>query len=220
MKNGFKLIDEVYFPSIIIDNITTLDAPSANGLVEMVNYVHLGDLQNSDLTIPVNTMHLRRDVPLTKIKSSSNSIFITLIRNPIDVAISRGLRKPEYKTMNKENSDIPVNEYLEKQAKRTMNHFRRLKIKQNDVGSLYIKFEDLISQPKDTLITVFTHIGQDITESEIDIILDKYEKNSDLTKNKNVSKKPVLTAEQKEILLTYLSETCNDLGYNIPDYIK
>ena len=220
MKNGFKLIDEVYFPPIIIDNITTLDAPSANGLVEMVNYVHLGDLQNSDLTIPINTMHLRQDVPLTKIKSSSNSIFITLIRNPIDVAISRGLRKSEYKTMNKENSDIPVNEYLEKQAKRTMNHFRRLKIKQNDVDSLYIKFEDLISQPKDTLKTVFTHIGQDITESEIDLILDKYEKNNDLTKNKNVSKKPELTAEQKEILLTFLSETCNDLGYNIPDYLK
>jgi len=220
MKDGFQLIDEVYFPPIIIENVESLDRGSSSPLIDMVNFVHLGDLKNSESTIPVNTMHLRRDVPLTIINSSSNSIFIKLIRNPIDVAISRGLRKDEYKTMNKENSDLEVNEYLEKQAKRTMNHFKRLSGKINDVGALYVRFEDLIKNPSSTLTAVFSHIGQELNESEIEDIIEKYQSATDLTKNKNVSKKPELTQEQKDILIEMLAETCADFEYEIPDYVK
>ena len=220
MREGFKLIDEVYFPPIIVDSIGSLDSESSNALIDMVNFVHLGDLKNSDFTIPVNTMHLRRDVPLTKINSSPGSIFINLIRNPIDVAVSRGLRKAEYKAMNKENSNIPENEYLEKQARHTMNHFRRLKGKLNDVGALCIRFEDLIQNPSNALKTVFSHIGQELEEDAIEDLIIKYQRAKDLTKNKNVSKKPELTQEQKDILIEMLAETCADFGYEIPDYAK
>ena len=219
MKAGFQLIDEVYFPPIIIENIESLDGSSSNALIDMVNFVHLGDLKNSETTIPVNTMHLRRDVPLTKIKSSSNSIFIKLIRNPIDVAISRGLRKDEYKTMNKENSGLEINEYLEKQAKRTLNHFKRLSGKMNDVGALYVRFEDLIKDPSNTLKEVFSHIGQELDHKEIEDIMERYQRAKDLTKNKNVSKKPELTNQQKTILVETLGEICEHMGYNVPDYV-
>ena len=220
MKDGFQLIDEVYFPPIIIENVESLDRGSSSPLIDMVNFVHLGDLKNSESTIPVNTMHLRRDVPLTIIKSSSNSIFIKLIRNPIDVAISRGLRKDEYKTMNKENSDLKVNEYLEKQAKRTMNHFKRLGGKINDVGALYVRFEDLLQDPNKTLKEVFSHIGREISDKEIADIIERYQNAKYLTKNKNVSKKPDLTQQQKKILVETLGELCENMGYKIPNYVK
>ena len=60
-------------------------------------------------------MHLRKDTPLVKLLGNSvNSKFIFLIRNPIDIAISRGLRKLDYKMQNKENSGLSDDEYLKK----------------------------------------------------------------------------------------------------------
>ena len=219
MKSGFQLIDEVYFPPIIIENIESLDSTTSSALIDMVNFVHLGDLENSESTIPVNTMHLRRDVPLTIIKSHSNSIFINLVRNPIDVAISRGLRKDDYKSMNKENSNLKVNEYLEKQARWTLSHFKRLSGKINDVGALYVRFEDLVKCPSNTLKEVFSHIGQKIDDIEIEDMIQRYQKAEDLTKNRNVSKKPELTQQQKKILIETLGEICENMGYKIPDYV-
>ena len=122
--------------------------------------------------------------------------------------------------MNKENSAIPENQYLEKQAKHTMNHFNRLGGKINDVGALYIRFENLIEKPKECLTKVFKHIGLDVDGEEIDNILEKYQSAKDIAKNKNTSQKPILSQEQKDILLKYLSETCEKLGYEIPDYAK
>ena len=113
------------------------------------------------------------------------------------MAISRGLRKDEYKAMNKENSGLETNEYLEKQARRTLNHFKRLSGKLNDVGALYVRFEDLVKDPSNTLKEVFAHIGQKIDDREIVDMIERYQKAKDLTKNKNVSKKPELTHQQK-----------------------
>ena len=114
MKKDFKLIDQVYFPPVITKNIG-IQISDSTGLIEMVNLVHLADLENQNL-IPVNTMHLRRDTPLRKLSENSvNSKFIFLIRNPIDIAISRGLRKLNYKMQNKENSELGDDEYLQKQ---------------------------------------------------------------------------------------------------------
>ena len=113
MKKGFTLIDEVYFPPIITNSIEQENINST-GLIEMVNLVHLANLDEHEL-IPINTMHLRKDTPLVKLlENSVNSKFIFLIRNPIDIAISRGLRKLDYKMQNKENVGLSDDEYLRK----------------------------------------------------------------------------------------------------------
>lgn len=219
MKNGFQLIDEVYFPQVITHNIEIQNSDSA-GLVEMVNLVHLADLDNQNL-IPVNTMHLRRDTPLKKLSENSvNSKFIFLIRNPFDIAISRGLRKLDYKMQNKENSELSDDEYLTKQAIFTRNHFRRLFLEENDVGAIIIRYEDLIDKPNKSLKDIFSYIGNELFDDEIDEILVKYNDAKDITKNENRKEKPPLTDTQKEILITELSETCLNLGYEIPPYVK
>lgn len=220
MKHNYKLIDEVYFPPIIIDKISNGDSISSKCLVEMVNFVHLGDIENQFL-VPVNTMHLRKDTPLSIIRdNSSNPFFINLIRNPIDIAISRGLRKLDYKLQNKENKHLEEDEYLEKQAFFTKNHFTRLHSNLNDVGSLTIRFEDLIRNPIDTLEQVFDHIKSPESKDVIETMIGKYESLKDITKNKNTLSKPVLTKKQKQILADNLAECCASLGYEIPDYAK
>jgi len=217
MKKDFKLIDEVYFPPIIIDSIE-LENINSTGLIEMVNFVHLADLEFQNL-IPVNTMHLRRDTPLWKLSENSvNSKFIFLIRNPIDIAISRGLRKLDYKVSNEENSHLSDDEYLEKQAIFTKNHFKRLFSEENDVGALLIKYEDLVENPSDILKDIFSYIGIEPSDEEIDEILGEYSSASNITKNENRKSKPGLTDAQKEILISELSETCETLGYDIPPY--
>ena len=217
MRKGFKLIDEVYFPPIITNSIK-LENINSTGLIEMVNLVHLADLDDDEL-IPINTMHLRKDTPLVKLlENSVNSKFIFLIRNPIDIAISRGLRKMDYKMLNKENSGLSDDEYLKKQAMFTKNHFKRLFSEENDVGALLIKYEDLVENPSDILKDIFSYIGIELSDEEIDEILVEYSSASNITKNENRKSKPDLNDIQKEILISELSETCAILGYDIPPY--
>ena len=217
MRKGFKLIDEVYFPPIITNSIE-LENINSTGLIEMVNLVHLANLDDDEL-IPINTMHLRKDTPLVKLlENSVNSKFIFLIRNPIDIAISRGLRKMDYKMLNKENSGLSDDEYLKKQATFTKNHFKRLFSEENDVGALLIKYEDLVENPSDILKDIFSYIGIELSDEEIDEILVEYSSASNITKNENRKSKPDLNDIQKEILISELSETCAILGYDIPPY--
>ena len=219
MKEGYNLIDEIYFPSIILNNLDRLKEESSK-LIEMVNFVHLGELDNDSL-IPINTMHLRGDVPLkTIMQHSSNPYFVFLIRNPMDIAISRGLRKIDYKNQSEENRNLETDEYLERQAKYTKNHFKRLFSEINNVGALVVRYEDLVHNPKETLIQIFSHIEDEQTEEEIDNMLAKYNSASDITKNENRSSKPELTEIQKKILNDELSECCKSLGYDIPSYAK
>ncbi len=219
MNEGFQLIDEVYFPQVITHNIGIQNSDSA-GLVEMVNLVHLADLDNQNL-IPVNTMHLRRDTPLRKLSENSvYSKFIFLIRNPFDIAISRGLRKLDYKMQNKENSELSDDEYLKKQAIFTRNHFKRLFSEENNVGAITIRYEDLIEDSNKVLKDIFAYIGKELDDTEIDEILVKYNDAKDITKNENRKEKPALTDTQKKILITELSETCLNLGYEAPHYVE
>jgi hypothetical protein len=186
----------------------------------MINFVHLADLENPFL-VPVNTMHLRKDTALSIIRdNSSNPFFINLIRNPIDIAISRGLRKSDYKSQNNENKNLGDDKYLEKQAKFTKNHFIRLHSKLNDVGGLTIRFEDLIRNPIQTLEQVFDHIKSPESKDTIETMIAQYDSMKNITKNKNTLGRPFLTKKQKQILADNLEECCTSLGYEIPDYAK
>ena len=219
MRAGYKLIDEVYFPPVITNSIE-LGSVDSTALIEMVNLVHLANLDENEL-IPINTMHLRKDTPLVKLlENSVNCKFIFLIRNPINIAISRGLRKLDYKMQSKDNSDLSDDEYLKKQADYTKNHFKRLFSKENDVGALLIKYEDLIDDSNKVLKDIFSYIGDELCDDEIDEILVKYNAARDITKNENRKERPALTDKQKEILVTELSETCQNLGYEVPSYAK
>ena len=218
LKKKFELIGQVYFPPIITNSIE-LEEVNSTGLIEMVNVVHLAEIDNPEL-IPINTMHLRKDTPLTKLMENSvNSKFIFLIRNPIDIAISRGLRKLDYKMQNKENIGLSDNEYLQKQANFTKNHFSRLFSKENEVDALKIKYEDLIENPINTLNNIFKFIKTELKEDEIDEILVEYSSAKDITRNENRKANPELTESQKEILISELSDTCSTLGYDIPKYV-
>ena len=206
MRKGFTLIDEVYFPPIITNSLEQENINST-GLIEMVNLVHLANLDEHEL-IPINTMHLRKDTPLVKLSENSvNSKFIFLIRNPIDIAISRGLRKLDYKMQNKENVGLSDDEYLKKQATFTKNHFKRLFSEENNVGALLIKYEDLVENSNDVLQEIFSYIGIELNEEEIDEMLVEYSSASNITKNENQKAKPDLTESQKEILISELSES-------------
>ena len=164
-------------------------------------------------------MHLRKDTPLVKLSENSvNSKFIFLIRNPIDIAISRGLRKLDYKMQNKENVGLSDDEYLKKQATFTKNHFKRLFSEENNVGALLIKYEDLVENSNDVLQEIFSYIGIELNEEEIDEMLVEYSSASNITKNENQKAKPDLTESQKEILISELSETCDKLGFGFPCY--
>ena len=149
-------------------------------------------------------------------ENSVNSKFIFLIRNPIDIAISRGLRKLDYKMQNKENVGLSDDEYLRKQATFTKNHFKRLFSEENNVGALLIKYEDLVENSNDVLQEIFSYIGIELNEEEIDKMLVEYSSASNITKNENRKAKPDLTESQKEILISELSETCEKLGMEFP----
>ena len=67
---------------------------------------------------------------------------------------------------------------------------------------------------------IFAYIGKELDDTEIDEILVKYNDAKDITKNENRKEKPALTDTQKKILITELSETCLNLGYEAPHYVE
>ena len=69
---------------------------------------------------------------------------------------------------------------------------------------MLIKYEDLVENSNDKLKEIFSYIGIELNEEEIDEMLFEYSSASNITKMKIEKAKPDLTESQKEILISEL----------------
>ena len=210
----FKAIDEVYFPDYLLSLATNAGLPGSAEFIELVNFFHMGMLRNHDNITPVNLMHLRFDMQPSLIhRLDPRSKFIFLVRNPVDIAISRGLRKENYRLSNSAFKDLTEAEFFSLQVNNVKSHFDRLQMQVERVENLIIRYEDLIDKPSNALKEALDFCDLKVGHSEVKERLSMGQ-SSETTSNLNEDPKPELSAEQNRIIDSVLKDTSIDWGYN------
>jgi len=221
MLDTHQCIDEVYFPGELLRLASESGPAEANMMIDLVNFLHIGDIGQGARKSAVNLMHLRADTPLSTIeKIDSSSRFILLVRNPISIAISRAFRKDEYRRNtagfgSKEYTELDDDEYLTLQCETVQQYFQSVLNPVNEVDSITVRYEDLVEDTTAALESVFRHLGIDQEQIDIGDLLNRYRQQNNMSKNHNKEPHPVITARQGRIVHDTLSETCIQLGYQM-----
>ncbi|MDW5378855.1 sulfotransferase domain-containing protein [Halomonas sp. HP20-15] len=144
---------EIYLPKDVKEYLSTLQLEDAEFFLDVVYLVHAGGIFDDSLTASLsNSAHLANHQQLSQF--SPNKRVVLLLRNPVDVVMSRTFRKDEYK------KDIAPNscdkEYLERNCSYVEKFYANINY---DSFDSIIKYEDFENQPLESLKALADIIG-------------------------------------------------------------
>lgn len=158
---------EVYLPPKIRSSLKSLNKEAANDFLDVVYLLHSGGVHRDSLTAALsNSAHLAKHQQVSK--HSINRSAVLLLRNPVDVVISRTFRKDEYK--NDVASSLDDQEYLERNCSYVENFFSN--IDESSFDSI-VKYEDFVASPLSNLKKLVDLIGLEVTEDQLQYSVDK-----------------------------------------------
>ena len=161
---------EVYFPQVVKNYLSEIDPSDANRFLDAVYLIHTGGIyKNSLCAMLSNSAHLADHEQLSRF--SLNKKTVLLVRNPVDVVVSRTFRKDEYK------KDIAPalddKEYLERNCEYVEKFYKKIK---NYSFDEVIRYEDFVSSPIKSLRSLADAIGLEASESDIFSAVEKTSK--------------------------------------------
>lgn len=207
---GIDTIGEVYFPIKLKDRVENLSISSRQFLV---NAVHLGHLPNFDpsnvISKIINTGHFSGRMLKFIRESDPNSKSIILIRDPVDIVISRTFRKDEHKQLVAPNST--PDEYLRKNINIVKNWYN-INLKQS--FDYEVRYEDLIQDISSSLISLCNFLGINFELSNIREIIRQYDRSNN-PENTKLFTGPTkeISIVQRQIIEEELSDLRKILGY-------
>ena len=152
LKGGIGLLGtgEIYVPARFLNRrIAPMAPPHRAVFLQAVYLAHLmtggaGDVENH----VCNTAHVADLAPYTK--NDIAALRILLIRDPVDVVLSRTLRKPEYRGyLGKDTADDAS--YLNDNIAIVDRFYRAVRPEDYD---LVCRYEDLLADPVPTLVAI------------------------------------------------------------------
>lgn len=142
---GFYNGGEIYFPAKIKKHLGSIDSRSANIFLDAIYLLHSGSVFNDSLgAVLSNSAHLAKHQQLSEYSANKNTVL--LLRNPVDVVISRTFRKDEYKKDIAPSLDDK--EYLERNCVYVENFFANIDESSFDA---IVKYEDFVDSPLSNL---------------------------------------------------------------------
>ncbi|WP_447044889.1 sulfotransferase domain-containing protein [Vreelandella sp. H-I2] len=171
---GFYNGGEVYFPQKIKNHLETLAPKEAHEFLDTVYLLHSGGVFEDSLIATVsNSSHLANHQQISN--HSLNKRVALLVRNPVDVAISRTFRKDEYK--NDVAPSLDDKEYLYRNCAYIENFFTNLDESSFDT---IIKYENFVASPLRNLKKLVELIGLEATEDQLRNSIEKTSIKSEL----------------------------------------
>lgn len=162
MLPGFYNGGEVYFSKHLTKPLGSMNEKEASMFLDAVYLLHSGAIHADSLTAVVsNSAHLADH---EKISSYSKSkVAVLLLRDPVEVVISRTFRKDEYR------SDVAPSltekEYLERNCVYVERFYEKLDF---DSFDMVVKYEEFLQSPRLNLAKVVELLGLRVCESDID----------------------------------------------------
>lgn len=171
---GFYNGGEIYLPPKIRSSLKTLNKKSANEFLDVIYLLHSGGVHKDALTATLsNSAHLANHQLLSEYSANKNTVL--LLRNPVDVVISRTFRKDEYKKDVAPSLDDK--EYLERNCVYVENFFANIDESSFDA---IVKYEDFVGAPLSNLKKLAELIGLEVTENQLQYAIDRTSMKSEL----------------------------------------
>lgn len=200
---------EVYIPSKIINYLTGLTSKQANVMLDIIYLVHTGGIYKDSLTASLsNSAHLADHEKISCF--SSNKVTVLLLRNPVDVAISRTFRKNEYK--EEVAPTLSDKEYLEKNCVYIENFYKGLNMKSFDA---VIRYEDFIENTFDSLQSLAGLIEIKASDEDVNRAVEKtsQKEEKNMLDKKGTTLTNIYMGEKNNYAWakSYVSERLNDI---------
>jgi len=207
---GINTIGEVYFPTKLKDRVENLSIPDRQFLVNAVHLGHLPNFNSSNaISKIINTGHFSGRMLKFIRESDPNSKCIILIRDPMDIVISRTFRKDEHKQLIAPNSTR--DEYLWKNINMVKNWYKN-NLKQS--FDFEVRYEDLIQDPESSLTSLCTFLNINFELPQIREIIHQYDKDSNPKNTKLFTgSQKKITIAQRQTIEEELSDLRKILGY-------
>ena len=159
LRRGIGLLGagEIYVPARFLKTeVAELPAVHRPLFLQSVYLAHLMTGRKDDISKHVsNTAHLPSIAPY--VANDLKSLKILLVRDPLDIVLSRTLRKPEYRSwLGSAGSDDTA--YLEDNIRKVDRFFRSALPKDYD---MVCRYEDLVANPVPVLDAIGGLLGMD-----------------------------------------------------------
>ena len=203
-------IGEVYFPNKLRDKVNDFTKPNRRLLINAIHLGHLPEFNRSNVFSKIiNTGHFSGRVLKFIQESDPDCKCILLVRDPIDIVISRTFRKDEHKQLisPKSSSD----EYLLDNIKIVKNWYKN-NLKQS--FDYKLRYEDLNQDTYSSLISLCKFLDINPEDNQINKIVNEYNKENN-PKNTKLFSGPrrEITPAQRQLLEDELNDLRASLGY-------
>ena len=143
-------LGEIYIPDTIINEVNAFSAEDQNVFIEAYHLVHCADPKKILSLLPIiNTAHKPTLEPFHRWAKNKEACLI--LRNPVDLVLSRTFRKNEFRGYLGKDNDSDL-EYLKENIRKTKTFY---KAAQKFDYQHQVKFEEIVStQEKDFLSTI------------------------------------------------------------------
>lgn len=162
MMPGFYGGGEIYLPSKLLDYFSSISINEANIALDTIYLAHVGCVHKDSLCAFVgNTAHLANHYKMSNF--SINKKILLLLRNPLDVVISRTFRKDEYKEYIA--SGLSDRQYLKQNCIYVENFYKNLDFESFD---MVIRYENFLESPRVNLEKIIELIDLSVSEADIE----------------------------------------------------
>lgn len=150
---GFYNGGEIYLPKLLSDQLSELTAPESFRLIDALYLAHLGGIRSDFLTAKIsNSAHIAKHHVLSN--SSCGNKAVLLLRNPINIVLSRTFRKDEYR--NDIAAGSKDEDYLERNCQYVERFVQNLDF---DSFDLILRYEDFEAAPAENLTRLADVLG-------------------------------------------------------------
>tara|TARA_R110002124_G_scaffold277030_3_gene448096 strand:+ start:2403 stop:3302 length:900 start_codon:yes stop_codon:yes gene_type:complete len=171
---GFYNGGEIYLPPKVRSSLKNLNKKSANEFLDVIYLLHSGGIHKDALTATLsNSAHLAKHQQMSEY--SINKSTVLLLRNTVDVVISRTFRKDEYK--NDVAPSLDDQQYLERNCVYVESFFSNLDETSFDA---IVKYEDFVASPLSNLKKLVELIEMEVTEDQLQHSIDRTSMKSEL----------------------------------------
>lgn len=152
---------EIYLPKKIKEALSAMSQDEAEMFLDSVYVLHSGGIYADSLSAVIsNSAHLANHESISKYSRCKK--IVLLLRNPVDIVMSRTFRKDDYK------SDIAPSlsdkEYLESNCLYLERFYNNLNFESFDK---VVRYEEFVASPKENLKSLADIISIDVSESHI-----------------------------------------------------
>lgn len=208
---------EVYFPKAVRETLVKMPTADAGYFLNAVYVAHAGSIGPHLVAgRMVNSAHVANVATLANVTPGARSIL--LVRNPVDIALSRTLRKPLYRAETAPDSDDQT--FLASNCD-VVERFYQAVASQRFDGRVH--YENLVAQPVETLAAVAETLGLTVTPESIRRAVDSTSRDA-IKSARARGEKPATNlyagkARTDDALLTWararLADCCARMGYSI-----